>query len=545
VNRRLIGTLVGLVILLGGVAFFLVKQQTDKAQETKRAALVKVRQEKPPVFIDLTPRQAGQSALDNLTISKTSQPPLKSVDYSALAVQVSNGINIGKLFRQFYDQPISLIIVTAQNVAAQNTMPAAPILILKSTDPKSSTFNQLYGANGRILPHLKTTSGGASDVALDIHYLDQKISEQDVQFILNTAKSWSNIAALWSSELAAKMADDSNKMAALLKNHRAKFYDNLMQLHIGPERDLLFGRNLALKHDPTANIELMPALQSARFANQTSDKSITVKTGEIDQFLQLLGAKSEQLQVNFWLNEGEGFIDTCRDLSSALADDTGLSVTDTALLMWALIHRHAWFAKDIDYQTDCLNEAQSAALNRLGLNLPTKANTRQSTPKNAAMNRTVARLVNMLRRGETETAKVKLNSLLADKLSLLDRAGFWLFGDSVKQNESGRILESTDPATATEQLLTLPVSHFGCFSRGDGLKGRHRATLAQLDSSTELRQLEFAFNTNGKIAGVTLNEADNETICRAIDGRRSGQNTCYFTRRAKQFPMVARAKCGG
>ncbi|MBT5941260.1 MAG: hypothetical protein HOG95_15115, partial [Rhodospirillaceae bacterium] len=62
-NRRLIGVLVGLVILLGGVAFFLVKQQADEAQESKRAALVKIQQEKPPVFIDLTPRQAGQSAL--------------------------------------------------------------------------------------------------------------------------------------------------------------------------------------------------------------------------------------------------------------------------------------------------------------------------------------------------------------------------------------------------------------------------------------------------------------------------------------------------
>jgi len=545
VSRRLIGALIGLIVVLGGVTFFLVKQGTDKAQEIKRAAVAKVPQKKPQVYVDLTTQQAGERALEKLTISKASLPPLKTIDYASFGVQISNGENIGKLFRQFYDKPVSLIVVTGQKVGVQNTSPPTPILILKSTNPNNSEFDQLYSANGRVLPYVKTSSGGAADIALDIHYLDQKISEQDIQFILDTTKRWSEGSSLWSTNLAAKTAGNTRKMVALFKNHRAKFYDNLMQLHIGPEQDKLFGRNIALKSDPTSNIVLEPVLRSAQFANQTSDSSITVKTGEINLFLQSLGPKSEQLQVNFWLNEGEGFVDTCRDLSSALANDAGLSVTDTALLMWTLIHRHAWFAKDIDYQTDCLNEAQSAALNKLGLELPTKANTRQSTPKNSMMNKILAQAVNMLRRGDTEAARAKMSSLIAKKSSLLDRAGFWLFGDNVMQNESGRILESTDPATATEQLLTLPVSHFGCFSRGDGLKGRHRTTLAQLDSSNELWELEFAFNAQGKIAGVTLNEADNETICRAIGNRRSAENSCYFTRRAKHFPMVAKANCGG
>ncbi len=544
-NKWLIGTLVGLVILLGGVAFFLVKQDTDLVQEAKRAALAKAEQKKPPAFIDMTTQQAGKSALANLTVSKTSQPSLQTVDYGTLAVRVSNGKNFGKLLSGFYNRPVSLIVVTGQIVAAQNAMPATPILILKLADPKNAVFDQLYSANGRVLSHAKTTSGGAADIALDIHYLDQEISVKDLQFILTTTQRWSEEIALWSPVLAAKWDNDSRKLAALFKRHRAKFYDNLMQLHIGPEQKNLWGRKISLKNDPAVAIELMPDLLSARFVSRTSDNSVTVKTGEIDRLLKRLGPKTEELHVSFWLNEGEGFVDTCRDLSSAMAEVAGLGVTDTSLILWTLIHRHAWFAKNIDYQTDCLNEAQSSALNNLGLELPTKANTRQSTPKTAKMNSSLATLVNMLRRGDAEIAKAKLGSLIAEKSSLLDRAGFWLFGENVKQNASGRILESADQAATMEQLLTLPVSHFGCFSRGDGLKGRHRTTLAQFDSSTELWELEFAFNAKGKIAGVTLNEADNETICRAIGDRRSGKNACYFARRSKQFPMIARAKCGG
>jgi len=134
--------------------------------------------------------------------------------------------------------------------------------------------------------------------------------------------------------------------------------------------------------------------------------------------------------------------------------------------------------------------------------------------------------------------------MIAERTTLLDRAGIWLFGDGVKQNDSGRILESADQTAAIEQLFALPVSHFGCFSRGHGIKGRHRTTLAQFGSSSELWELEFAFNAKGKIAGVTLDEADTETICRAIGERKTGNNACYFARRANQFPIVAQAKCG-
>ena len=76
------------------------------------------------------------------------------------------------------------------------------------------------------------------------------------------------------------------------------------------------------------------------------------------------------------------------------------------------------------------------------------------------------------------------------------------------------------------------------------MKGRQRKTLAQFGASSELWELEFAFNSKGKITGVTLDEADTETICRAIGERRSGTNACYFSRHAKQFPIVANAKCG-
>ena len=101
-----------------------------------------------------------------------------------------------------------------------------------------------------------------------------------------------------------------------------------------------------------------------------------------------------------------------------------------------------------------------------------------------------------------------------------------------------------DQRATIDQLFSLPVSHFGCFSRGEGLKGRHRTTLAQFGASSDLWQLDFAFNKHGKITGVTLDEVDNEVICRAIGNRRTGSNACYFARRAKQFPAIARAKCG-
>jgi len=306
---------------------------------------------------------------------------------------------------------------------------------------------------------------------------------------------------------------------------------------------MVTGRAMALKNS-TGRIELTVSARPAKFLLPNEKGQTIVRSSEIDQFLHHGNLHNKDLQVNFWLNEGEGFVDTCRDLSTSLLKQAGLSLMDTSLVLWSLIHRHAWFAKDIDYQTDCLDEAQTAALKELRLALPNKKNARQSTPRNATMNKILATLVKVLRNDDPESTKVNLSAMIAEKTTLLDRAGVWLYGEQVLQNDAGRIIESANQQAAIDQLFALPVSHFGCFSRGDGLKGRHRTTLAQFGASTDLWELEFAFNAKGKIAGITLDEADNETICRAIGDRRSGENACYFAKRAKSFPIIAKAKCG-
>lgn len=546
-GKWVITAIVGVLIIGGGATYFWLNHQEKLLEIAERQALEKAEQVKRDAVIDLTTGEAGKRALENLDISKiTSSENAEDANYSALGVTIENGENFAGLLRQFYNKPVSLIIMTAQVVAAKKPMPATPILIFKSSGLKDTKFDLLYSANGRVLPFQRTRSGGLADIALDIYYLDEKLTAAETAQLLITTKRLANSPLFWADNQRKLFDAERSNLSALLKNRRAKFYNNLMQLHIGPERDSVFGRQISLKSNPSnssAKIKLTPILKPAGFVTNVSN-NVMVQTSQITRFLQNLGPKNENLQVDFWLNEGEGFVDTCRNLSDALKNDIGLSNVDTSVILWTLIHRHAWFAKDIDYQTDCLNEVQSAALQKLGLALPTEKNSRQSSPSSATMNKMVASLVNVLRRDDPETSKINLAAMIAARSTLLDRAGIWLYGDKIRQNDSGRILESANQEAVIEQLFTLPVSHFGCFSRGDGLKGRHRTTLAQFGASPELWELKFAFNDKGKIAGITLDEADNETICRAVGGRRSKNSTCYFARRQSQFPMIAKAKCG-
>ncbi|MBT5940996.1 MAG: hypothetical protein HOG95_13785, partial [Rhodospirillaceae bacterium] len=232
-----------------------------------------------------------------------------------------------------------------------------------------------------------------------------------------------------------------------MKNRRAKFYDNLWQVHIGPEGKMVTGRAMALKNS-TGRIELTVSARPAKFLLPNEKGQTIVRSSEIDQFLHHGNLHNKDLQVNFWLNEGEGFVDTCRDLSTSLLKQAGLSLMDTSLVLWSLIHRHAWFAKDIDYQTDCLDEAQTAALKELRLALPNKKNARQSTPRNATMNKILATLVKVLRNDDPESTKVNLSAMIAEKTTLLDRAGVWLYGEQVLQNDAGRIIESANQQAA-------------------------------------------------------------------------------------------------
>jgi hypothetical protein len=537
VNKAGVGALIGIIILIAGAGYFWFLQQENLAREQTAKRQADIARQKQASVFDLTSKQAGALALNKLTISKTSQTDVGESDqYFALSVKITDGKKFADLLHQFYNKPTSLVVVTAENVRAPLPALAAPILILRKGE-------LVYAANGIALPFEASPSGGATDIALDIHYLDDKASNGDISKLLNLAKQLSAGPVPWSTDQREKLFDNSTALIALMKNRRAKFYDNLWQVHIGPEGKMVTGRAMALKNS-TGRIELTVSARPAKFLLPNEKGQTIVRSSEIDQFLHHGNLHNKDLQVNFWLNEGEGFVDTCRDLSTSLLKQAGLSLMDTSLVLWSLIHRHAWFAKDIDYQTDCLDEAQTAALKELRLALPNKKNARQSTPRNATMNKILATLVKVLRNDDPESTKVNLSAMIAEKTTLLDRAGVWLYGEQVLQNDAGRIIESANQQAAIDQLFALPVSHFGCFSRGDGLKGRHRTTLAQFGASTDLWELEFAFNAKGKIAGITLDEADNETICRAIGDRRSGENACYFAKRAKSFPIIAKAKCG-
>lgn len=548
-KNGLIGGLLGIVIVIGGAAYFWFdqQQQINQAKEAARQAAITKQKNQIPAY-DLSAKEAGKRALENLTISKVSNAErLASANYFALTVKVAKGENFAGLLHQFYNKPTSFIVMTAEKARGPKNQLPSPILILETLPTQPPSFNVLYAANGQVLPFESSTSGGGTDIALDIHYLDDKVSKETISTLVQMTQS--------RAESLNDAGKDAGKLAAFLKQHQVKFFDNLMQLHIGPEGKIMSGRKISLK-ETTGSIELNVKSQPAKFVTTGPKGATLVKSGKIDLFLQRTSQRNKELQVNFWLNEGEGFVDTCRDLTTALkagaGDEDGLSLADTSVVLWSLIHRHAWFAKNIDYQTDCLNKAQSAALQELKLALPTQKNTRQSGPSNRAMNARLTSLVKVLRddaSGNSQAkpqikSKAKLEAMIAEKAMLLDRAGLWLFGEKVKQNASGRVFESADQKSTIEQLYTLPISRFGCFSRGEGLKGRHRRTLAQFDDSPDLWELEFAFNTQGKIAAITLDEATSETICRAIGNRRSGTNACYFARHAKQFPVIAQAKCG-
>lgn len=527
-NKSLMVALLGIVVVVCGASYFWFSQQQDKnAKEGMRQSKI-AEVKNVPLFDDLSPKEAGTYAFKNLQISKVTSPEtMASAEYFALTVEVTNGKNFGDLFSKIYNKPASLIIMTAQNVRSPNNDLSTPIVVFKSSATRPLIFDILHVAKGQVLPFEPSLSGRGADIALDIHYLDEKMSPKDIANFIQYSKN---------------PLERKAELNALLKKHRRKFYNNLIQLHVGPEGKLMSGRKISLK-DTDSTIELNLQSKPMRFTSIKEKGLVVVNTRKIENFLRNVSNEDKEIYANFWLNEGKGFSKTCRDISNRLQDRAGLSTNDTALVLWSLIHRHAWFAKRINYQTDCLEETHSAALKKLNLKLPTWQKRRPSSPSIAAMNSKLAALVKVIREGDLNTTKIDFGSMITEKVTLLDRANIWLSGIDVKQNDGGRIFESASRKATIDQLLSLPVSHFGCFSRGEALKGRHRKTLAQFGTSKELWELVFAFNSRGKITGITLDEATTKSVCRAIGNQRTGRNTCYFSRRGSQFPIIANAKC--
>jgi len=226
VNKAGVGALIGIIILIAGAGYFWFLQQENLAREQTAKRQADIARQKQASVFDLTSKQAGALALNKLTISKTSQTDVGESDqYFALSVKITDGKKFADLLHQFYNKPTSLVVVTAENVRAPLPALAAPILILRKGE-------LVYAANGIALPFEASPSGGATDIALDIHYLDDKASNGDISKLLNLAKQLSAGPVPWSTDQREKLFDNSTALIALMKNRRAKFYDNLWQVSV-------------------------------------------------------------------------------------------------------------------------------------------------------------------------------------------------------------------------------------------------------------------------------------------------------------------------
>ncbi len=158
-NNKRIGVTISLLILIAGAAYFWFKYNNNEASklEAKRQAEISKPKIVAPIN-NMTSQQAGKHALENLEISKIPSANVGSgADYFALNVLVSKGDGFKDLLSQFYSEPVSLIVMTAQIVAPKNAYPATPILVLKSSGGGHRAFRD-FAPSQRASPALYLVS---------------------------------------------------------------------------------------------------------------------------------------------------------------------------------------------------------------------------------------------------------------------------------------------------------------------------------------------------------------------------------------------------
>jgi hypothetical protein len=248
------------------------------------------------------------------------------------------------------------------------------------------------------------------------------------------------------------------------------------------------------------------------------------------------------LEASFWSVPADVLRPSCQAIHGALKERLGLSERDSALVLWSMIQPHSLFATGIDYRSQCSGEDMAALLSEIGFSLPAQQAIRPNSKTLNAMNKSLSSIARLLKNAK-DGSEAKLQNIMADTVLIRDQARM-LFTDDPDQvisSTSDVIAPTLASAEAADYLLALPIQSYGCYARGTGQSGHHRASLVQLENDPSLWLLDFSFNQKNVINGIQLRSASQRDFCRAIGGRK-GKNRCVFS--GKSFPGLTPDKCG-
>lgn len=497
-----------------------------------------------PIMADL-----DQNSARALAASRIEVTPYKSSgviawspasSYGAVAVNWQAEGVLASLFREFYGKPIQSIVVAIQSSGHRGPeLPPVPILVMSKSEDGSGkdVFKQVFDVNGRATPYARLSKSGGFKINFSVSFYDRTLERQT----LRSLAALSAATEPWSARSAEPILKALEISLKKLEQGIVKSYSRLLEPEIGPSPDGIQGQRMTFSGKdgkPIARLQIEPVLKPSFVSGPNRyAKADDLTSGRLAETNGLLLSE-------FWLAEDDAFADSCRDLTQALGAEYGFHDFDTATILGSMIRDHAWLADNVDYGTDCLNAVTVKAMNRMNMPIPTGDSVATSSISVGPLNKNLSELAQMLRHNQPARIMPKLRQLFADRVSLQDRANVWLWGEGVIDRQGDRAMPGIGGERAMEQLLSLPITRFGCYSGGEGGAGAHRASLVQLANLDNMWDLEFAFDSAGKIAAVALREASRQAICRATGNRTSGENACYFARYRDRFPAVAAANCG-
>lgn len=520
-------------LMLGTVALSLTACQKDKEPVAPKV--------QAPAKVEFNAATALPKLEKRITTQEVDAKPLSGdADYIQLSTHYETASQeaTGLLSDIVSDDTVSVLVMAHVKNGDTLKFPPVPLLIF---DRKDKNWTTTYQAKGTLTP-LFVAQRAPFSVRLEMVLLKDRLGglAKDAQKIV---EAYSQKHALYSAtrlDEISKLADDFSQRIALVEENSLK---EIALFDISYLENFGTALNLKGKTGETVakNILSVSGKKSVLPLHHneppTYDQLLTHKIGDQSPRLAL-----GDLESGFWRVPAEALHPSCKAIQGALSERLGLSRKDSAIVLWRMMQPHALFAEGIDYKSQCSGEDLAVLLTEAGFTLPPAEGIRPSNATETAMNKTLSKLASLLKNTKDQNL-TQVIDLMKDQVVVRDQARL-LFSnapDQLVDSQDELIAPSMAREEAGEYLMMLPIKAYGCYSRGDGQLGSHRATLLTLENDPNLWFLNMAFDENVKISGFQLRRANQLDFCRAIGGR-SGANRCTFS--GTSFPGLEHERCG-
>jgi|GEM_PF-1991833 len=498
----------------------------------------KVQKEVVPVFDAKIAKDKAIKRIASVDIEATPIP--SASDYIRLVVQNADTPTSPKNFLSGITSDKSKTVVVLAHIenGADLKLPAVPLFIFEKQGKNWSTSFQ---AEGTLSP-LFVAQRAALSVSVEMVLLTDQLEglNKDARELIH---AYANTLPLYSKDRAheiSTLADGFARRIALVEEVALKDVANFTISYLEN-----FGNALNLL-SATGEVALTSIL------SVTGQKTVLPLHHEKPPLYSTLlthkiGTQSARdalgdLEAGFWSVPVDVLHPSCQAVRGALIERLGLSARDSALILWRMMQPHALFGEGIDYTAQCTGEDVSALLTEMGFTVPQSKRLRPSKKTQNAMNKTLSTIATLIKNNQASSEK-RMVGLMAENVLVRDQARL-LFSDDLDQTietTEDVIAPTASKEFAAEYLMTLPIRGYGCYSKGKGQIGNHRATLITFENDPSLWMLDFAFNEQNKINGLHLHGVSQKEYCQAI-GARKGTNRCTFS--GKKFPGLSPAKCG-